>query len=82
MIIRNYDIIKIEGYNKLLAMHCNKCDYTTLEQMKDNFGNEGKYYHLVVLNNDTEEVGIYASGILVESCSKRWFDRSELIKIF
>lgn len=74
--------IKIEGYNKLLAMHCNKCDYTTLEQMKDNFGNEGKYYHLVVLNNDTEEVGIYASGILVESCSKRWFDRSELVKIF
>ncbi len=32
------------------------------------------YYHLVLENeNETEEYGIYADGVLAETCSEKWF---------
>jgi len=75
--------IKIEGYEKILAAHCNKCINTSLDDMKEKFGEMGKYYHIVLLDkDDKKEHAIFVSGIPVESCSKKWFDKSELTKIF
>lgn len=49
--------------------------------MKQKFDETVKYYNMVLVGNDLE-YGIYAENILVETCSKKWFDKSELIKIF
>ena len=75
--------IKIEGYDKVLAVHCNKCKYPYFNSLKEKYGELGKYYHIVLLDKDSnKEYGIYTSGLLVESCSKSWFDRSELNRLF
>ena len=78
--ITYYDnIINIDGYEKILALHCNECKYVDLKQLINIFGKTVKYYNIVLVNNDEyKEDGIYASGLLVESCSKNWFFKSEL----
>jgi hypothetical protein len=77
------NILKIEGYNKLLALHCNKCEYTNFKEMQVKFNGKSNYYNIVLVSNDdNEEFGIFAEGILVETCSKNWFYKSELTKIY